>query len=89
LRGAVGGLPDELPLTGLVVAPPTFFHAAGQKANAVEPARRLLAHMRAHVQVDRIVYGAHSADRSRSWDEQRNRHLNRTADGVPAPSTHT
>lgn len=35
LRGSIARLPDELPLTGLVVAPPLFFRAPGQKTNAV------------------------------------------------------
>jgi hypothetical protein len=69
LRGSVAGLPEELPLAGLVVAPPAFFRASGQKANAVEPARRMLAQLREKVQVDARL--AVWRSRGRTIDELR------------------
>lgn len=44
------GTPEPWPslqLTGLVVAPPAFYTANGQKRNAVQPAQRLLARLAA------------------------------------------
>jgi len=64
LRGSVAGLPHELPLTGLVVARPAFFSAPGQKTNAVEPARRLLARMNTNVGVDARLAEWHSLGRT-------------------------
>jgi hypothetical protein len=52
LRGAVPGLPDALPVTALVVAPPGFFRGDAKKGKSVEPARKLLARMREDVLVD-------------------------------------
>jgi hypothetical protein len=36
-------LPEEIPVTGLILAPGTYYSSPGQKGNAVEPARRLIA----------------------------------------------
>ena len=45
-RGAVRDLPESLPVTGLVVAPPPFYSATGKKENSVESARQLLGRLR-------------------------------------------
>lgn len=63
-RGASRGLNTETPLTGLVLAPLSFFRAPAQKANAVEPARRLLAHMREHTKTDARLAVWHSLGRT-------------------------
>lgn len=63
-RGALTGLSADIPLTGLVVAPLSFFGARGQKAHAVEPARRLLADMREHTKTDARLAVWHSLGRT-------------------------
>jgi hypothetical protein len=63
-RLPVAGLPYELPLTGLAVARAAFFGAPGQKTNAFEPARRLLARMHKDVHVDARLAEWHSLGRT-------------------------
>jgi hypothetical protein len=45
-------LSPEIPVTGLVLAPPSFYSARGKKANAVGPALRLLARFGSDLGVD-------------------------------------
>lgn len=45
-------LPSQLPVTGVVLAPPSFYAARGRKAASVAPAQRLADRMREYVGVD-------------------------------------
>jgi len=45
-------LPFDVPVTALVLAPPSFYSSPGKKANAVEPALKLLARLRSEFGVD-------------------------------------
>jgi len=46
------GLPEHLPVTGIVLGPETFFSAKGQKGASVKPAERLVNRMRDEGRVD-------------------------------------
>jgi hypothetical protein len=46
------GLPSNIPVTALVVAPSQFYSSRGQKANAVAPAMNLLARFSEEFGVD-------------------------------------
>jgi hypothetical protein len=46
------GLPQDLPVTAIVLASPAFYSAPGQKANSLAAAQGLLARMHAEVNVD-------------------------------------
>lgn len=45
-------LPSGIPVTALVLAPPSFYSSPGKKANAVEPALKLLARLTSEFGVD-------------------------------------
>lgn len=51
-RGALPYTPKAIPVTGLVVAPGGYYSGRGKKANAFEPANRLLAQMHERFGVD-------------------------------------
>jgi hypothetical protein len=44
--------PEQLPVTAVVLAPSTFYDAAGARSRAVQPALALLATMRAQFGID-------------------------------------
>jgi hypothetical protein len=48
-------LPKELPTTAVVLAPVSFYTAAGAKSAAVGPANRLLETMRQNARVDAVL----------------------------------
>jgi hypothetical protein len=45
-------LPVDVPVTAVVLAPHLFYLSPGKKANAVEPALRLLAQFRSEFNID-------------------------------------
>lgn len=51
-RDVVPGLPSEIPVTALVLAPAEFYSSRGKKANAVKPALELIARCRSELGVD-------------------------------------
>lgn len=46
------GLPDGIPVTGLVVAPRCFYSQPGRKANSTAAARMLISAIRSKIDVD-------------------------------------
>jgi hypothetical protein len=51
-RGSVIGLPADIPVTGLVLAPIEYYSSRGKKQNAVKPSSELLMRLASEFAVD-------------------------------------
>jgi hypothetical protein len=51
-RGSVSGLPAEIPVTGLVLAPVNYYLSRGKKLNAVKPVLQVIQRFTSEFAVD-------------------------------------